>query len=78
VSPSPLFDDEVQATPAVTAVSKTGSQVDPVLALTLKANEEGLKKRRLAQAISPELQVPERPSKFRLVAAKLNLSQLFD
>jgi hypothetical protein len=49
---------------------------DKLLTAALKNNAETFRKRRLALAISPELQVPE-SSKFRILSAKVNLSQLF-
>jgi hypothetical protein len=50
---------------------------DKLLTATLKNNAEKFRKRRLELALSPEIQVP-RSSKFRIISAKANLSQLFD
>jgi hypothetical protein len=50
---------------------------DPVLAATLRNNKEGLRKRRVDLELSPDVQVSI-PPKYRVVAAKANLSQRFN
>jgi hypothetical protein len=45
-----------------------------VLAAALRNNEEGFRKRRADLAVSPDIQV-QRPSKFQVLSAKINLSQ---
>ncbi len=47
---------------------------DRILSAALKNNEEGLRKRRIALEISPEVEV-QIPSKYRVLGAKVNLSQ---
>ncbi len=79
VSPASQSDEVVLSTPALTSgvpVPCTPPD-DPVMSQMLKANGEGMLKRRLAQGLDLELQVLEPPSKFRLEAAKMNISQLF-
>jgi hypothetical protein len=79
-SPASQREEVVVATPALSCSQRTQpvpAPSDPVLAQTLKANEAGLRKRRLAHNLSPEIQVFEPSPKHRLLSAKLNISQLF-
>lgn len=71
-TPASQPEDVVACTPAVPSVSA----VDPVLNRIISANAETLRKRRNDLGLSPELQVPA--PKRRLLAAKLNISKLFE
>jgi hypothetical protein len=75
VSPVSLYDDVVPLTPAPAPANASS---DPVLEKIVKANEAGLRKRRLLQGVHPDLQVLEPPTKHRLVAAKVNISRLLE
>ncbi len=77
VSPASQFGDVVPSTPAPARPASAQFGGDPVLTQIIKANEAGLRKRRLAQGVSPEIQVQEPAFKFRLESVKSNLSQLF-
>ncbi len=46
-----------------------------MLAEVLKNNEEGFRKRRAALALSPNAQVQAGPLKYKVLSAKVNLSQ---
>jgi hypothetical protein len=48
---------------------------DPVLEAVLKNNEEGFRKCRAALALSPDTQVHANPPKYKVLSAKINLSQ---
>ncbi len=70
-TPASQHDDVVASTPAL----PSAHTADPVLNRIISANAEVLRKRRIDLGLSPELQVPA--PKRRILAAKLNISQLF-
>ncbi len=82
MSPGSQREDVVLSTPLPSKQSRGRSQTntshDAVLSQMISANADGLRKRRLNQGLSPELQVLEPAPKHRLVSAKLNISQLFE
>lgn len=75
-TPESPHADVVPVTPS-TPPCPSSSQ-DRVLALTLQANAPGFRKRRLGLGLSPDIQVSSPPPKFRLLNARLNISNLFN
>jgi hypothetical protein len=74
---------ETPASPSVDVVAATPALLppahpaDPVLTRMIRANAEGLRKRRLNYGLSPEFQVSQPPPKHRLLNAVLDISTLF-
>jgi hypothetical protein len=75
---TPASQSSVEVVPETPEVVPASQARDPVLQRMLAVNGEGMRKRRAALGLSPEIQVAQPAPKQRLLNARLNISSLLE